>query len=796
MFKLRYSVKKFQKFFGNSKLNELTHAVESGRESRAALFVLRPLRAAVVAAIGMALASTPANAQYATGGSGAYRNQIIWFDWGAPDAPIPAGGASITNTANVAGQTLSVTCSLSSITGTFPSPKLRTYRPGSYFEDGLDQLYNIGGTEESNTMDIGLITPGDGQTAQFTFSCSATLNGLPFALNGLVFADAETTSIGEFTRAELPAGATMRVIERFREPGCTAGYNIDRSGAFYEYSVTAPFDCAPDDTAPLAVNFIDGASTARILLQGGGKQAVALGVMVNVADYGDAPSGYGTAAHLPQTTWAGGEVPNGSTNIFSPGFALASLVQPTNALLGSRVDIENAPYASATATLDDTNGVADEDGVNIAAVAPLYRGMAGRAYSVPIACVGNAPIAGWIDFDRNGTFDSDERTSTSCSGGSATLSWTVPSDVQAGQSYLRIRTALVASEIANPIGVAGSGEVEDYALAISDPRIRVAKITIGSAGGAFDFSATNTVDQPESLTTAVAGVAITGAPVSIVDINAPVQVAETSLPAGWGMTGLTCTNAAARPVVGVVYDGAARTATIPTGRLTSTSDITCTFTNANLPTLALAKTWVDAAANDTATLSATGGALSPSLASTAETPNETDTGIPVKVEIGDVLMLSEVLGAGNVGSYDGSSWSCSGGTLTGGNTLTIGAADAARAIVCTITNTRQQTDLAVVKTVTPNPVRSGQVVSYTIVATNNGPNTGNGALLQDIVGPGLDCTTPLPVADCVGSGGAACPSPTVPTSALLGSGITIGTFPVGGQITVTLQCTVTATGRP
>lgn len=777
-------------------MDELNHSICAPLQRTRASLSIRPLRAAIVATIGMALVSTPAQAQYATGGSGAYRNQIIWFDWGAQDAPIPAGGTSVTNTSNVAGQTLSVTCSLSNITGTFPSPKLSTYRPGSYFEDGLDQLYNIGGTEDSNTMDIGLITPGDGQISQFTFSCSATLNGVPFALNGLVFADAETTSVTEFTRAELPAGATMRVIERFRDTGCTAGYNVNRSGAFYEYSVTAPFDCAPADTAPLAINFIDGASTARILLQGGGKQAVALGVMVNVADYGDAPSGYGAAAHLPQTTWTGGEVPAGDTNIFAPGFGLASLVPPTNAVLGSRVDIENAAFASATATLDDTNGVDDEDGVNIAAVMRLTRGMAGRPYSVPVTCVGNAPIAAWIDFDRNGSFDSDERTATSCSGGSATLNWTVPADIQTGQSYLRIRTALVASEILNPAGVAGSGEAEDYALAITDPRIRAVKVTLGSAGGPFDFSATNTVAQPASLTTATAGVAVAGAPVSIIDLGSAVQIAEASLPAGWGMTGLNCVNAGGGAIPGVNYDGATRTATIPAGALSPTADVTCTFTNANLPTLALAKTWRDAAVNDTATLVATGGSVNPSLVSTAATADETDTGLPVKVEVGDIFLLSEALGAGNVGSYDRSPWSCTGGTLTGGNTLTIGAADAARAIICTITNTRQQTDLAVVKTATPDPVSSGQTVTYTIVATNNGPNPGNGALLQDIVGPGIDCTTPVPVADCVGSGGATCPSPTVPTSALLGSGITIGAFPVGGQITVTLQCRVTATGTP
>jgi uncharacterized repeat protein (TIGR01451 family) len=229
--------------------------------------------------------------------------------------------------------------------------------------------------------------------------------------------------------------------------------------------------------------------------------------------------------------------------------------------------------------------------------------------------------------------------------------------------------------------------------------------------------------------------------------------------------------------------------------LTPTSDITCTFTNANLPTLALAKTWVNAALNDTATLNSTGGTNNPILSSTANTPNETDTGIPLKVDVGNSISLTEALGGSNLGVYDTSAWNCSGGTLSG-NTLTIGAGDAALAIVCTITNTRQQTDLAVVKTATPTTVRSGELVTYTITARNNGPNSGNGAVVQDIPDAAVDCAPPLPPVNCLGSGGAVCSGPTIPFATLIGSGATIPIFPVGGQIVLTFQCRANATGLP
>jgi hypothetical protein len=35
----------------------------------------------------------------------------------------------------------------------------------------------------------------------------------------------------------------------------------------------------------------------------------------------------------------------------------------------------------------------------------------------------------------------------------------------------------------------------------------------------------------------------------------------------------------------------------------------------------------------------------------------------------------------------------------------------------------------------------------------------------------------------------------VPVTTLLGAGVIIPALPVGGQVTVTLQCTVTATGQ-
>lgn len=140
-----------------------------------------------------------------------------------------------------------------------------------------------------------------------------------------------------------------------------------------------------------------------------------------------------------------------------------------------------------------------------------------------------------------------------------------------------------------------------------------------------------------------------------------------------------------------------------------------------------------------------------------------------------------------------------GGTATpdlAARTVVLDAAATApgSAIVCTFTNTLQQADIQVVKTASTAAVLTGDVVTYALVVTNNGPTDATDVVLTDTPGPGQDCTTPSAVVTCLAEGGATCPSPPVSVSSLLGTGITLPSLPVGGEVTVSLQCTVTATG--
>ncbi|ALN57530.1 hypothetical protein GLE_2181 [Lysobacter enzymogenes] len=94
----------------------------------------------------------------------------------------------------------------------------------------------------------------------------------------------------------------------------------------------------------------------------------------------------------------------------------------------------------------------------------------------------------------------------------------------------------------------------------------------------------------------------------------------------------------------------------------------------------------------------------------------------------------------------------------------------------------------------PNDLANDTVVqgttrTYTLVATNTGPNSAGNAILRDPAPTGLTCQT----ATCTAAAnGAACPAAANLTIANLQSsgGVPIPTFPPNGSVTVELSCTV------
>lgn len=342
------------------------------------------------------------------------------------------------------------------------------------------------------------------------------------------------------------------------------------------------------------------------------------------------------------------------------------------------------------------------------------------------------------------------------------------------------------------VGLQGptGGDQLELRWSLEGSRVIVRKQSAGGTG-TFGITASNALSQTSNLTTTAQNSPVASATYPVTNHAAAITLTESSVPAGYVLTSGACTDQSGAAVSATV-DTATRQITIPAANYRANQTITCTLTNSAQATLALAKTWVNAAINDTAALSATGGATNATLSSTANSASETDTGAAVQVVPGNVITLGETLGAGNARTYTPGAWSCTGGSLSG-NTLTLTSAHAGQAIVCTITNTARVTDLSVVKSTASGPSLSGALRNFTVTVSNAGPSAADGALVSDTPGGGLSCPAAGNPITCSASGGAACPGAAALPN-LVSGGVAVPVLPAGGLVTFIVPCQVTATG--
>ena len=197
-------------------------------------------------------------------------------------------------------------------------------------------------------------------------------------------------------------------------------------------------------------------------------------------DFGDAPASYDTveaASHIVDGLRLGASIDADNTNVFNSTPAVT-------------------PSPNAVAAGADNNGAngdgSDEDGLTTP-LPTLHTGLIGQTYSLaPTLSGGTAAgtVCGWIDFNRNGVFDTAEGVCNAVASGatSTTLNWTVPIATTAGRSYVRLRASQGAQlSTATPTGRVDSGEVEDYMIEIK-PVIQVIKqLNPTGATGRFDL---------------------------------------------------------------------------------------------------------------------------------------------------------------------------------------------------------------------------------------------------------------------------------------------------------------------
>ncbi|WMP19328.1 GEVED domain-containing protein [Thiothrix lacustris] len=201
---------------------------------------------------------------------------------------------------------------------------------------------------------------------------------------------------------------------------------------------------------------------------------------VTCRDYGDAPAQYPTT-----------NANNGAYHQLSDTQAL---------YIGSTPDKELEGMPGNTASGDDTSGSDDEDGVSTLPTLTTNDSSYSLSVKVTNTSTQIANLVGWIDFNRNDSFDSNEAATTTVAAGTSnsnvTLSWTGLSGGVVGDSYLRLRLttdAKVATGNAStslPSGVAGDGEIEDYLINITPGGFAV-------SGRVFNDANVNTLDNTE-----------------------------------------------------------------------------------------------------------------------------------------------------------------------------------------------------------------------------------------------------------------------------------------------------------
>lgn len=185
-------------------------------------------------------------------------------------------------------------------------------------------------------------------------------------------------------------------------------------------------------------------------------------------DYSDAPSSYKTTIDDdgPRHNVIG-------FNVFNSSAAL---------MLGQKVDLENDGFPNANATGDDDDHqgipgsqfVDDERGVQSIVATPT----SSDPLTVPVYVTNGtgqaATLVGWIDLDRDGTFEASERVSTNVPhpfSGHLSLTFPAPSSPYTDNTFARFRL-FAANDTSDaavnllPTGPATGGEVEDVQVQV------------------------------------------------------------------------------------------------------------------------------------------------------------------------------------------------------------------------------------------------------------------------------------------------------------------------------------------
>ena len=452
----------------------------------------------IIHAIGLAQ-----SASKATTGSGLYKEKIFWINW-------DLNSNSMQNDLITSGVVRTFTSPSGIIYNATISNIAQTVSPGTFSSANIDSFggnnmpSGYGGFSSNSTKIIGLSNKiigglGNGNTVNFRITVTATLpSGTIINAAGLAIAGAESMSgPTEYYQLSVPtASPVLRYLDKFIKNDTWANMNtrliVSNSGRTIKATNPGSGDSKGD-----ALLFAEDVPYIDVeLAASSGGQNVAIGIFEEI-DFSDAPVSYGSAYHIVNSAFTGGNFANGNKNLSTTTNVLdtdrATLVDPL-LLIGSDVDTENTANNATPGTIpngDDLSGNDDEDGI-----INFTWSTCSATINVKNTTATVAKLYLWIDANRNGVFDSNEvATSPVPIGTNGNVVVPLSSIVgltKGTNYYARIRLSTDLSLAST--GLAIDGEVEDHWVDVTQSVIASATTPVcqGSAVSLSGISGAST----------------------------------------------------------------------------------------------------------------------------------------------------------------------------------------------------------------------------------------------------------------------------------------------------------------
>jgi CshA-type fibril repeat protein len=433
-----------------------------------------------------------ADAARATTGTGLYKEKIFWLNWDLNDnsatGDIITNGTTRTFTSPagvIYAATVSNVFTQTTAGAAIVPATLRSESTYGWSGNNMPSGYgNIGGTTGAGNI-VALSNGSNGNLSGFRVTFTATYPngtvGLPAAV---VIGGAESLDSGnEYYTLSVPNTAgTIRYMDKYIQNNTWANMQVNMiySNGGRTVRVT---NSGTGNSRGDALMMVEDVSFVDATTRGAGLQSFAIGFMEEL-DYSDAPISYGKATHIVNSSLIGGAFPDGS-NVLSTTTNTAdtqrgTLSDPTM-IIGTDID-SDANYtpvaAGADPNGDDSNVADDEDG--------LPTGLAlcsDFKVNIKNATSRVAYLNTWVDINRNGTFDSNERVVQSIAAnttGLVNVSLAPLGTLPFGTKfYTRLRLTTDAT-LTSPIGFSNDGEVEDHWMTIANCQpVAVNDVTTG-----------------------------------------------------------------------------------------------------------------------------------------------------------------------------------------------------------------------------------------------------------------------------------------------------------------------------